>query len=174
MQQLVDDLHLPNVEVVVVEGLIWRFGFRVGAHRLYRGIRTWERDGLSEKSLELLNFGGPLLLAGQCPIPTYFVEGDPAFTEVSSSLIRKRLAQQESISDLVPSVRPVGKLTATADPANRTYVLASRRARWQHSSLRHIHNGCRRFWRRLKSTAEPYARVQTHNWSCCVHRSDSL
>ena len=46
---------LPNVEVVAVEGYIWRFAMKRGCSKLYRGIRSWEQDGAAERFLDVLN-----------------------------------------------------------------------------------------------------------------------
>lgn len=40
---------LPNVECVLVSGLIWRWCGREGVKIMYRGVRTWEEDGREER-----------------------------------------------------------------------------------------------------------------------------
>ena len=58
---------------------------------LFRGIRTWEKDGKEERALHKLNLWGPMLLGPmKWPLPTYYLEGDPTYTSVSSTLIRDR------------------------------------------------------------------------------------
>jgi phosphopantetheine adenylyltransferase len=94
----------------VVEGLIWRFGKKVGASTFFRGIRSWEKDGMDERSLHILNTWGPLLLGPTWPIPTIYLEGDPQYNHVSSTLIRtictskdtSDKAKEEKLSELVP------------------------------------------------------------------------
>eukprot|EP00959_Pyramimonas_sp_CCMP1952_P345076 7226970-Pyramimonas_sp.AAC.1 len=46
----------------------------LGTQALYRGIRSWGSDGVSEKSLEALNTFGPFLIGRTTPIPTRFLE----------------------------------------------------------------------------------------------------
>lgn len=81
--------HLANVETQLIDGYIWRHVKPQGAQIFFRGIRTWERDGKEERALQILNTWGPLLLGPLWwPIPTVFLEGQPEFRHVSSTLIR--------------------------------------------------------------------------------------
>lgn len=78
-----------HVVVEVVEGYIWRYAKRVGATLFFRGIRSWEKDGKDERFLQILNTWGPLLYGPLAiPIPTVYIEGDPKYNHVSSTLIR--------------------------------------------------------------------------------------
>jgi pantetheine-phosphate adenylyltransferase len=79
-----------NIQVEVVEGYIWRYAKRIGATMFCRGIRSWNKDGRNERSLHFLNTWGPILL-GPCyaPIPTIYIEGNPKYNHVSSTLIRE-------------------------------------------------------------------------------------
>lgn len=78
-----------NVKVEVVDGYIWRYAKRVGATLFFRGIRSWEKDGNDERILQILNTWGPLLYGPlYIPIPTIYIEGDPKYNHVSSTLIR--------------------------------------------------------------------------------------
>jgi phosphopantetheine adenylyltransferase len=73
----------------VVQGLIWRTVQRQGASLFVRGIRSWEKDGKEERNLQILNTWGPLLLGPLWwPLPTVFMEGNPEYNHVSSTLIR--------------------------------------------------------------------------------------
>ncbi len=74
---------------IVVTGYIWRYAREHGASIFFRGIRTWEADGAEERNLQILNTWGPLLLGRIWPINTLFLEGDPRFRNVSSTMIRK-------------------------------------------------------------------------------------
>ena len=105
---------LPNVRVVLVEGLIWRYAIKEGARVLVRGIRTWEKDGIDEQHLHYQNTIYPLLLGPLWwPIPTLFLEGKPEYNHISSTLVRsicqgasneKELdAVREKLSELVPT-----------------------------------------------------------------------
>ncbi|KAG8461441.1 hypothetical protein KFE25_001045 [Diacronema lutheri] len=84
---------LRNVKVVVHEGYVWRYAHATGADCLYRGIRSWAADGATERTLELLNWVGPLLLAPAArPLRTRFLGADPRLAHVSSSAVRRALA----------------------------------------------------------------------------------
>jgi len=73
----------------VVDGYIWRYAKRVGATLFFRGIRSWEKDGKDERILQILNTWGPLLYGPlYIPITTVYIEGDPKYNHVSSTLIR--------------------------------------------------------------------------------------
>lgn len=103
-------LGLEGVEVHVVEGLVWRWAGRHGVRTLFRGIRSWAKDGRSERFLHFLNQVGPPLLGLRWPIPTVFVESHPELTRVSSTLVRERCqtcaveaAATETLSGLVPA-----------------------------------------------------------------------
>jgi phosphopantetheine adenylyltransferase len=91
-----------NVEVHVVKGYIWRHAKREGAEIFFRGIRSWEKDGREERSLQILNTWGPLLLGPLWyPIPTQFLEGKPEYNHISSTLIRDLSSiPNSSVTDL--------------------------------------------------------------------------
>ena len=73
----------------MVDGYIWRHVKPAGAQLFVRGLRSWERDGSDERSLQILNTWGPLLLGPLWwPLPTLFMEGKPELNHVSSTLIR--------------------------------------------------------------------------------------
>ncbi len=73
----------------MVEGYIWRYAKRIGSTLFFRGIRSWEKDGRDERHLQILNTWGPLLYGPLTkPIPTIYIEGDPRYNHVSSTLIR--------------------------------------------------------------------------------------
>jgi hypothetical protein len=59
---------------------------------MYRGIRSWEKDGKEEQALHILNTWGPLVLGPTWPIPTHYLEGLPEYNHISSTLIRKLLS----------------------------------------------------------------------------------
>lgn len=99
---------LKNVRVEVVSGLIWKFAKREGATILFRGIRSWKKDGRDELLLKVLNTWGPVILGPLIwPIPTVYVEGKPAYHEISSTMIRSLSSSavrggEKQLSDLVP------------------------------------------------------------------------
>jgi len=97
-----------NVRVEVVSGLIWRFAKQHGATVFFRGIRSWKKDGREERSLQILNTWGPLVLGPTWPLPTMYLEGNPEFNHISSTLIRNLCHGEgsppnEALSKLVPS-----------------------------------------------------------------------
>jgi phosphopantetheine adenylyltransferase len=92
----------------VVEGYIWRTVKRDGASIFYRGIRSWEKDGKEERTLQILNTWGPLLLGPLWwPIPTVFLEGKPEYNHVSSTLIRKLCTEGKSGYDDLKTLVPL-------------------------------------------------------------------
>eukprot|EP00578_Thalassiosira_sp_NH16_P028955 CAMPEP_0181096196 /NCGR_PEP_ID=MMETSP1071-20121207/10905_1 /TAXON_ID=35127 /ORGANISM="Thalassiosira sp., Strain NH16" /LENGTH=193 /DNA_ID=CAMNT_0023178591 /DNA_START=232 /DNA_END=813 /DNA_ORIENTATION=+ len=78
-----------NVQVKVVTGYIWRYAKTQNAALFFRGIRTWSADGPEERHLQILNSWGPLLLGPVWPLKTIFLEGDPRYLDVSSTLVRR-------------------------------------------------------------------------------------
>lgn len=101
-QRMLKEVGVEGVEVRVVSGYIWRFGFEVAAKRLYRGIRSWRKDGWEEKVLEALNVVGPLALAGRCPLPTVYVQANPRWAHISSTLLRDCVRKGTGVEELVP------------------------------------------------------------------------
>jgi phosphopantetheine adenylyltransferase len=78
-----------NVCVEVYAGYIWRFARQQGATIFFRGVRSWERDGKEERSLQILNTWGPLVCGPFVwPLPTMYLEGKPEYNHISSTLIR--------------------------------------------------------------------------------------
>mmetsp|Transcript_98778 Transcript_98778/g.174292 ORF Transcript_98778/g.174292 Transcript_98778/m.174292 type:complete len:486 (+) Transcript_98778:59-1516(+) len=104
LRVMIKDAGLTNVEVKVWGSIIFLYAQSIGASVMYRGIRTWKEDGKAEKHLEFQNLYYQLLLTMRWPIPTAYLQGAPALTEVSSTLLRKRIAAEEDILDLVPKV----------------------------------------------------------------------
>lgn len=78
----------------VVTGYIWRYAKTQNASLFFRGIRTWSADGPEERHLQILNSWGPLLLGPVWPIKTIFLEGDPRYIDVSSTLVRRICADR--------------------------------------------------------------------------------
>ena len=110
----------------MVEGYIWRYAKQKGvdAKRFIRGIRSWEKDGKDERKLQILNTWGPLFLGSVFPIKTIYIEGDPKYNHVSSTLIREicssdtnRKCKEEALSKLVPT-NIAGNVTALYEMKN--------------------------------------------------------
>lgn len=79
----------------VVQGYIWRYAKRHNGSLFFRGIRSWEKDGSDERALQILNTWGPILLGPLVwPIPTMYLEGNPKYNHVSSTLIRNLCQKQ--------------------------------------------------------------------------------
>lgn len=101
LRAMIRELNLPNVEVVVWSSIIFVYARSIGTSVMYRGIRTWREDGRAEKYLEYQNLVYQPLF-GYWPIPTAYLQGAPALSNVSSTLLRKRIAEGASLTDLVP------------------------------------------------------------------------
>lgn len=76
----------------------------------FRGIRSWEKDGGDERALQILNTWGPILLGPLFwPIPTQYLEGNPKYNHVSSTLIRNLCSGKSgteietALAELVPA-----------------------------------------------------------------------
>ncbi len=71
---------------------------------LFRGIRTWEKDGQEERSLHILNSWGPIVCGPfKWPLKTYFMEGDTRYLHISSTLIRDACrGDNQNLEGLVP------------------------------------------------------------------------
>lgn len=91
---------------IVVTGYIWRYAKTQNATLFYRGVRSWLADGHDERQLQILNTWGPLLLGPLVwPIQTIFLEGDPKYRHVSSTVTRevcakirqRKLKEQEEV-----------------------------------------------------------------------------
>ena len=101
-----------NIRVEVYAGYVWRLARQQGATMLYRGIRSWERDGKEERNLQILNTWGPLVCGPLVwPLPTMYLEGKPEYNHISSTLIRDLSRDiggkesehvEQSLQDLVP------------------------------------------------------------------------
>lgn len=88
---------LPNVEVKVVKGYVWRFGLSQNATQLIRGIRSWNVDGKEEIRLHLQNIIGPIILSpSMLPIATMYVESSPTNQCISSTLVRDKCVKKKN------------------------------------------------------------------------------
>ena len=87
---------LANVEVQIVSTYIWRYAKQRGCRIMYRGIRSWEKDGKEEQALHILNTWGPLVLGPTWPIPSHYLEGQPEYNHISSTLIRTLLSNSNA------------------------------------------------------------------------------
>lgn len=113
-----------NISVEVVSGYIWKFlkhqqkqvrysgGNPICRRILFvRGIRTWNQDGEEERWLHILNTFGPILVGPFVwPIPTLFLEGNPKYNHISSSLIRSVIEEHIQLSSKDPTARSITDL----------------------------------------------------------------
>ncbi len=107
VKRAVEEAGLKNVKAVLVEGLIWRWCARKGVGIMYRGVRSWGEDGADESKLAWQNYFYPFVLGPFTrPVDTVFLEGDPSYNHISSTVVRN-LADDgniEALSNLVPKV----------------------------------------------------------------------
>jgi phosphopantetheine adenylyltransferase len=92
----------------VVSGYIWRHARTQNAKLFFRGIRTWAEDGADELKLLIQNTYGPMLLGPIWPINTVFLEGDPRYRAVSSTLVRSlcgRIKRNENQEDALEELK---------------------------------------------------------------------
>ena len=92
-----------RVKAVAISDYPWRFARRHGATRMYRGIRSWAKDGRAESLLLLLNSAGPILLEAALPPAPCFVQSTPELSKISSTSVRRRVAAGEDLGALVPA-----------------------------------------------------------------------
>mmetsp|Transcript_30815 Transcript_30815/g.57780 ORF Transcript_30815/g.57780 Transcript_30815/m.57780 type:complete len:227 (-) Transcript_30815:159-839(-) len=103
IEQAVMSMGARNVKVWVWGDVIYKLAKVLGATAMYRGIRSWQDDGKAERYLEVQNLCWPVLSTCAQPMGTYFVEGPPQHSHVSSTLLRERLKAGMSIDDIVPA-----------------------------------------------------------------------
>ena len=87
--------QLPGVQVVTSEGLLIDLFDRVGADVIVKGIRN-EADVAYEQEQALWN------RRHNERAETLYLPADPRYGEISSTLVRERLGEGQSIDDLVP------------------------------------------------------------------------
>lgn len=104
IEHALPSMGAQNVKVWVWGDVIFKLARKVGATAMYRGIRSWQEDGKAERYLEVQNVCWPVLSTCASPMSTYFVEGPPQYSFVSSTLLRERLKSGQSIADIVPAV----------------------------------------------------------------------
>eukprot|EP00931_Biecheleriopsis_adriatica_P104463 TRINITY_DN79139_c0_g1_i1.p1 TRINITY_DN79139_c0_g1~~TRINITY_DN79139_c0_g1_i1.p1 ORF type:complete len:227 (+),score=36.45 TRINITY_DN79139_c0_g1_i1:54-734(+) len=103
LESFLPAVDASNVKVWVWGDVIFKLAKQVGATAMYRGIRTWEEDGKPERYLEVQNLCWPMLSSCGTPTYTYYVEGAPHYRFISSTELRRRLKEGESIDDIVPA-----------------------------------------------------------------------
>ena len=86
--------HLENVEVIFDDGMLWELALRLDACAIVKGIRD-DKDYHYE--FEMAQFNALKNPDAQ----TVFLPCDEGAREISSTVVRERLARGENISDIV-------------------------------------------------------------------------
>ena len=86
--------HLENVEVIFDDGMLWELALRLDACAIVKGIRD-DKDYHYE--FEMAQFNALKNPDAQ----TVFLPCDEGAREISSTVVRERLANGEDISDIV-------------------------------------------------------------------------
>lgn len=109
--KMLSDEGLKNVKPVLVSGLIWKWCIKSSVSVMYRGIRSWAEDGKDETHLHFQNTFFPLILGPLAiPVRTKFLEGDPKYNHISSSLVRKLCSDASRKDNIENSLKElVGK-----------------------------------------------------------------
>ena len=86
--------HIPNVEVIFDDGMLWELALRLGACAIVKGIRD-DKDYHYEFEMAQFN-------ASKNPnAQTVFLPCDEGAREISSTAVRDLIAKGEDISDIV-------------------------------------------------------------------------
>ncbi|GAB5366018.1 hypothetical protein AAMO2058_001108300 [Amorphochlora amoebiformis] len=104
MRWILTRLRLHDIEVHIQKRgqYIWQFAKRKNAV-MCRGIRSWAHDGKSEFFLNFLNILGPIIYGPiQLPMKTVFFEASKELAGLSSSKLRRLLAEGRSITRYAP------------------------------------------------------------------------
>lgn len=102
LKAMIKELDIKGVKVVVTSGIVFQYARSVGAKIMYRGIRSWQQDGRSEKYLESQNIFFQMLGGTLKPVPTAYLQANPELAGISSTVLRERIAKGEDISGIVP------------------------------------------------------------------------
>lgn len=86
--------HLPTVSVIASDGYVADTAREGGFAAIVRGVRD-PADLAYEAKMADYNLA-------HSGVPTVFLPPDPAHAQISSSLVRERLAAGKDVSDLVP------------------------------------------------------------------------
>lgn len=99
LERMIEDAGIEgNVEARLVPGLIWRWALKNNISKMYRGVRTWEKDGNGESHLLLQNTVWPVLIGPlKLPVKTVFLEGNPLFNHISSTVVRDRCVEARKV-----------------------------------------------------------------------------
>ena len=86
--------HIPNVEVIFDDGMLWQLALRLDADAIVKGIRD-DKDYHYE--FEMAQFNA----AKNPKAQTVFLPCDEGAREISSTAVRNRLSDSKDISDIV-------------------------------------------------------------------------
>ena len=86
--------HLENVEVIFDDGMLWELALRLDACAIVKGIRDY-KDYQYEFEMAQYNF------KKNPNAQTVFLPCDEGAREISSTAVREKLSQGQSISDII-------------------------------------------------------------------------
>ena len=86
--------HLPNVEVIFDDGMLWELALRLDANVIVKGIRDY-KDYQYEFEMAQFNF------KKNPNAQTVFLPCDEGAREISSTAVRDRIAHGKDISDII-------------------------------------------------------------------------
>ena len=86
--------HLPNVEVIFDDGMLWELALRLDACAIVKGIRDY-KDYQYEFEMAQYNY------KKNPNAQTVFLPCDEGAREISSTAVRERLSRGEDISDVI-------------------------------------------------------------------------
>ena len=86
--------HLENVEVIFDDGMLWELALRLDACAIVKGIRDDKDYHYEFKMAQFNSLKNP-------DAQTVFLPCDEGAREISSTVVRDRLARGEDISDVV-------------------------------------------------------------------------
>ncbi len=86
---------IPKAEVISSRGMLWKLAEDLGACAIVKGIRN-EVDRAYEEKMAEFN------LAHNPKAKTVLLLADPALTQVSSTAVRKKIENHESLEGMLP------------------------------------------------------------------------
>ena len=86
--------HLSNVEVIFDDGMLWELALRLDANAIVKGIRDY-KDYQYEFEMAQFNF------KRNPKAQTVFLPCDEGAREISSTVVRDRIAHGKDISDII-------------------------------------------------------------------------
>ena len=91
----INQLNLSNVEVIASEGMLWKLAYDLGACAIVKGYRNATDLAYEEKMAEYNRQHNP-------NAETVLLEARSDLLNVSSTLVREKIAERESLSEWMP------------------------------------------------------------------------